>query len=531
MGFALSQLDIGIIIASVVLVVVVGLIAGRNQDKSAKDYFLASGGLPWYIIGAAFVSTSVSSEQIVGTVGAAYKHGMGIANWEWWALPTYTLLLIFFIPLYLRNRITTVPEFLTKRFGPMCGDIYSWVMLFAYVVVFMVSILYGGSLAFSQLTGWSFQAVLWTTVVLTGLYAVQGGLRSVMFTDAVQCALLLAGGIVLFFIALGNIPGGWHAMEAARPMRFHLYHPPTDPIAPFPVLILGSLGPFLFYQASNQVMIQRVLGARSTWDGMMGIIFAGFINLFRPLVTCFLGFIVYHWIDVMHKAPPLANQDNAFAFALGSFTPSWGLRGIILAGFIAAIMSSISALANSTATIFSLDAYQRFINKKASERTLVLVGRIASASSLVIAASLAPLVARVGGIFTYFQTGVSYVAAPFISVTILGIFWKRVNYRAAVVGLVGGTVIMVLLGVGVPAMGYRVHWLYLTAIAEALIIALTAAVTLLTSPSKQQQDPPLIWDKSLLRAYQEKSRPWWQSLKLWFGVYALIWFYLYYRFW
>ena len=290
----LSTIDILIIVGSVLLVVIVGLLATHRQDKTARGYFLASGKLRWWIIGAAFVSTSVSSEQIVGTVGAAYKNGMGIANWEWWALPCYTILIVFFIPIYLKNRIATVPELLTRRFGPLCGDIYSWTMLFAYIFIFMVPILYGGSLAFSELTHWNFYYVLWATIIFIALYTVKGGLLSVMYTDALQCVMLLVGGLLLYFLALHRIPGGWHAMELASPERFHLYHPPGDKIAPFLALITGTLGLFDFYQATNQVMIQRVLAARSTWDGIMGVIFAGFINLFRPLVTCFLGLIVFH---------------------------------------------------------------------------------------------------------------------------------------------------------------------------------------------------------------------------------------------
>ena len=183
-AFVLSPLDTVIIAASLIFVVLVGLWAGRGQSKTARGYFLASDRLPWWIIGSAFVSTSVSSEQIVGTVGAAYQHGMAIANWEWWCLPTYTLLLLLFIPVYLKNRIATVPEFLSKRFGPLCGDIYSWVMLAAYVLVFQVPVLYGSTLVFSKLTGWSFFAVLWGTVALVGLYSIKGGLASVMWTDA-----------------------------------------------------------------------------------------------------------------------------------------------------------------------------------------------------------------------------------------------------------------------------------------------------------------------------------------------------------
>ena len=145
---------------------------GRARPKRDGARLLPSlERLPWWVIGSAFVSTSVSSEQIVGTVGAAYEHGMAIANWEWWCLPTYTLLLLLFIPVYLKNRIATLPEYLSKRFGPLCGDIYSWVMLLAYVLVFQVPVLYGSTLVFSQVTGWSFFAVLWATVAWSAFIA------------------------------------------------------------------------------------------------------------------------------------------------------------------------------------------------------------------------------------------------------------------------------------------------------------------------------------------------------------------------
>jgi len=206
MSFVLSPWDILIILGSLVFVMAVGLWASRRQAKTARDYFLASERLPWWIIGSAFVSTSVSSEQIVGTIGAAYQHGMGIANWEWWCLPTYLLVMVFFIPVYLKNRIATVPEFLTKRFSQLCGDIYSWVMLAAYVLVFLAPVLYGGSLVFSELTGWSFYVVLWVMVILVGLYTAKGGLmRSSPWTST----------------------AGWHtAMPTIRPSSGSVASPP-----------------------------------------------------------------------------------------------------------------------------------------------------------------------------------------------------------------------------------------------------------------------------------------------------------------
>jgi SSS family solute:Na+ symporter len=342
--------------------------------------------------------------------------------------------------------------------------------------------------------------------------------------------MLIGGGVLLFFISLRHIPGGWGAMEAASPERFHLYQPPSHPKAPFLAILCATFGLFLFYQSTNQVMIQRVLAARSTWDGVMGIIFAGFINLLRPLVTCFLGFIVFHWIHVMHEAEPLEKLDQAFPFALRTFAPEWGLRGIVLAGFLAAVMSTIGALTNATATIFSLDVYKR-LHRDADDRRVVLVGRLAAACALVAACLVAPLVER-WGVFQYFQTGVTYVATPFISVMLLGILWKRTNTEGALFGLIGGLAIQIALALGFWAMGIQLHWLYVAFVAQVLTMTGVVAVSLLTPAPQPACWEPFWWRPSLLAHYDEGVvRPWYKSLKLWFGVYALIWFYLYYRFW
>lgn len=531
--FHLSGLDAAIVVVATLVVVAIGLIAARKVDRTTEGYFLASGTMPWWLIGSAFVSTSVSSEQIVGTIGAAYKGGMAIANWEWWCLPTYLLMLVFFIPLYLRNRIMTVPEWLNRRFGPVCGGIYSGVMLLGYVLIFLPPVLYGGSLTLSELTGWPPWMVLIGIMVLTGSYTLLGGLGSVMWTDAVQCVMLVGGGVVLYFYALHQVPGGWEAMVAAAPERFHLYGPPADPEAPFLGLVVASLGVFLFYQSTNQVMIQRVLSARSTWDGMMGIVFAGFINLVRPLVTCLLGLIVYHWLDVLHHGPSLLpdRQDQAFAYALATFAPS-GVRGVILAGFFAAVMSTVSALANSVSTIFSLDVYRRFWRPKATDSELIATGRFAAGGALVLAGLIAPWVAKVG-LFQYFQTGVTYMATPFISVILVGLFWSRASYAGAVTGLVGGLVIQIGLGAGLWATGVTLHWLYVGAIAQVLTMGLTVGISLLGTPISRSRVQPMLWRWEVLRTYDEgrTPRPWWQQVKIWFGAYAIAWSYIYWRFW
>jgi len=539
LGFSLSAADVAIIVGSLVVTVWLGLRAAKQRGTSASGYFLASRTLPWWLIGPGIVATSVSSEQIVGTVGAAYKSGMAIANWEWFTLPTYTLVMVFCIPMYIRNRIGTVPEFFAKRFGPLCADIYSWVLLTAYVLVFLVTVLYGGSLAFSELTGWNFYAVLWVMTVLVGIYTAKGGLLSVMWTDAAQCVMLLGGGLLLYFVALSQIPGGWAAMAAANPDRFHLYQPPSHPVAPFPALVFLAVNIGLWYQGTNQVMIQRVLGARSTWDGVLGTIFAGFINFLRPLVTCFLGFVVYHLVHVMEAAPPLANQDSAFPFALRHLAPSWGLRGIVLAGFLAAVMSTLSSLVNSSATVFAFDVYKKRLRRGASDAEIVRAGQIAAAAALVVAAVIAPAVEHLGGIFRYFQTALTYAATPFVSVFILGLLWKRANYKGALFGIIGGSAIVAVMAVGLPWLdaalgwGLNLHWLYIGFAAQIITMVGIVLVSLRSEPPSPSQWEPFVWRTAWLRELDAEGgrKPWYRRLWVWYGIYALIWFYLYWRYW
>jgi len=520
----LNRADITILLVSLALTVFIGLWASRRQADNTRGYFLASNKLPWWLIGPSIVSTSVSSEQIVGTVGACYANGMAVANWEWFTLPLYTLVMVFFIPVYLRNRVVTVSDYFARRFGPRCAD-----MLVVYVVVFLVPVLFSGSFTFSELTGMEFRTVLWLSVIVVAVYTVHGGMESVMWTNLIQTILLMGGGLALFFVVLAKVPGGWSAMAAANPERFHLYRP-DDPIAPFPAIICLTVGLGLFYQGTNQVMIQRVLGARSVWDGILGTIFAGYINFARPLVTCFLGLVVYHWIHAMHMAAPLDNQDKAFPFALSSMAPEWGIRGIVLAGFVAAVLSTVSSLVNSTAALFSLDVYKKLINPFASEGRTVRVGQMVSMAALLIAACIAPVVERIG-IFRYFQMLVTYTATPFIAVMLVGLFWKRANYAGGLVGLLGGGAIMAALATGDHLLGRHTHWLYLGFFAQVSTMLLVVVVSLATAPPEPKSPESLVWRPAFLAAYTDVKVPWYKQLKLWYGLYAVIWFYLYWQFW
>lgn len=321
-------------------------------------------------------------------------------------------------------------------------------------------------------------------------------------------------------------------MVEAAPERFHLYEPIDHPKAPFLGIVVASVGVFLFYQVGNQYMIQRILGARTTWDGLIGLLFSGFINFLRPLTTSFIGLIVFHWIYIMQKAPPLENPDTAFPFALKLFAGSWGLRGFILAGFLAAVMSTLSSLISSTATIFAVDVYKRKLKPEATERQTVSAGRYAALVALVISAALTPSVYYLGGIFTFFQTGITYLASPFIAVFLMGILWKRTNYPGALFGMIGGLTLQIVIAVCAPLLGFNVHWLYLAFIGQALTMVAVAIVSLATAPPLTLQSVELVWRPQLLSQYDAKGRrPWYQQLKLWFALWVLVWCCLYYRFW
>ncbi len=540
----LSAIDVAIIVASMLLVISVGAIAGRKRGDTAHGYFLGGNKMPWWLIGTAFVATGISSEQMIGTVGITYDYGMAIGNWEWFALPCYTMVLVFFIPIYLKNKVTTVSGFMSDRFGPAVGTTYSCILLLLYVSVYMVTVLYAGSLAFANVvftdvTWWKTLLVLLFIAAGVGAYTIHGGLTSVMWADLFQCVLLMVGGITLFWIALGHVPGGWAGLvEGAKsigdPQRMHIYQSPGHPKAPFLGVCLATFGGFTFYQVGNQAMAQRMLSARTTWDALVGLVLAQCINFFRPMVTCFLGLVVFHWINVMHQADPLPKSDLAFVFALRNFAPEWGVRGIVLAGLIAAVMATLSGLVNSTSTLFSTDIYKKFINKEASDRQMVHIGRTASFVALLIAACISPVVGKFG-IFNFFQNALNFVACPFMITMLMGMFWKRVNYPAAMFGLIGGIIIQIIVqsifSGGIPGIPY-LHWQYVGAIAQVIIGIGIAIIALNTAEPDYSKVEPRLWSVKLLKAYDEGvRRPWYQQLKVLWGTVAVIWFGIYFWFW
>jgi len=287
----LSLLDYAVFILYLVLVVAIGFWVARREKTSAREYFLAGNKLPWFAIGASLIASSVSTEQFIGEVGFAYRYGIAVANWEWSVFPAMTLMMLFFVPFYLRRRISTMPEWLEHRFGPSSRFTFAVITILSYVFINLAGVLYAGGLALHAIFGINLWWAIVVLAVVAGAYTVAGGLASVVWTDLLQAILLLGGGLLVFFLGLREI-GGWEVLRGAGD-RAHLMLPASHPELPWTGMLVLCLSTNLWYYATNQYINQRVLGAKDEWNARAGVIFAGFLGIFLTLAVCFPGLIAY----------------------------------------------------------------------------------------------------------------------------------------------------------------------------------------------------------------------------------------------
>ncbi len=538
----MTAADTVIVLAYLVVVMTIGFLAGRREGRTAIEFFLAGNNLPWYLIGTSFVASSINTEQMIGTVGFAYLYGMPIVNWELITLPIYTLLIVFFVPIYLRNRITTVPEFLIRRFGPACRTYYAAVTVVGYVVINLATVLYSGALVLTSLfhVEWlTFPVAIVLLVLFTGSYTIYGGLSAVVWTDMVQCFILLLGGIFVFYLGLEQIPGGWDGMisilEADDPAKAHIIASADHPVVPWPSLIVGTLTIWIWYQVANQFMVQRVLGAKSEWDARMGIVSAGIINFVRPLATCFAGIVVFalvlsHDTFIPLKATLDAKPDLAFMVIMEHLVPPV-LRGVIVAGLLGAIMSTIDSLINSTSTVFTLDLFRPYVNPEASDELLVRVGRLAGIGALVLAGLWAPMVGAFGTIFEYFQIILLAVATPTMVVLWTGIFWPRATKQAALTILLIGIPIYLIPVFVLRAQAIEFSFLYVGGIVSIILTVLMVLISLSTKPPDRVATAPYIWNRDMLVTAGAETVVFHKRVGLWYGVFAVVWVMLYAFLW
>ena len=404
-------------------------VAARSKTKnSSSDYFLASKKLPWYAVGASFVASNISTEHFIGMVGWGFLYGMAVANWEWANAITFTALIWIFLPFYLRGNVATMPEYLERRYNPACRYIYALVMIVGLVIAMLGGVLFAGAKALNVFFPMiPMEAGVLLLALAAGAYTVYGGLLAAVWADVLQYGLLMIGGLVVTAFGLYHV-GGFNRLVECLPEKFIMLYPSTHEMIPWSGLVLGLLSVGIWYNCANQFMVQRCLGARSEWDARMGVVMAGFSKALLPFLVVVPGIIAFHLFQ-----DRINDGDRAWPFLVSMFLPA-GFIGLVLAGLTSAIMSTLSAITNSSSTIFTLDLYRQLIRTGANDRELHLVGRISAALIMVIGVGVALLLARLPGltVFGLIQQTFFYMAAPIAACFLIGILWRGATAAGAI---------------------------------------------------------------------------------------------------
>lgn len=430
----------------------------KSAETSTTDFFLAEGSLTWWAIGASLIASNISAEQFIGMSGSGFKMGLAIASYEWMAAATLLVVAIFFLPIYLKNKIFTMPQFLERRYNSTVSLVMAVFWLLLYVVVNLTSILYLGAIAVREISGLN----VFFCMGLLGLFAIfitLGGMKVIGYTDVIQVFFLVLGGLATTYIAFnlvaeqfgqsGTIAGFNLTMEKAND-HFHMIFERDNPnyldLPGLTVLVGGMWIVNLNYWGCNQYITQRALGA-DLKTARNGLLFAAFIKLIMPIIVCLPGIAAY----VLHQQGNFQaemlqdgelNPDRAYPVLLNLLP--LGLKGLSFAALTAAIVASLAGKANSISTIFTLDIYKK-INPEASEKNLVRIGRITVLVAIVLAMMIAPFMGidKKGG-FQYIQEYTGFVSPGIFAMFILGFFWKKTTANAALFATIGGFLLSVL---------------------------------------------------------------------------------------
>jgi SSS family solute:Na+ symporter len=497
----------------------------QQAEQTTKDYFLAEGSLTWWAIGASMIASNISAEQFIGMSGSGFKVGVAVAAYEWVAAIVLIIVAVFFMPVFLKEKIFTMPQFLEQRYNSTLSLIMSIFWLFLYVLVNLTSILYLGALALSNLVGGdSFHLI----IILLALFALLisiGGMKVVGYTDVIQVVVLVVGGLVTTYIALslvsqkfglgGGAISGFNALMDKAPDHFHMIFPkPTastpqveiDKYLSLPGIAMYLAGQWIVnlnYWGCNQYITQRALGA-DLHTARTGILFAGILKLMMPAIVMLPGIAAYVLynngsLQAEMSSTGAFNSDNAYS-AILTFLPN-GLKGLSMAALTAAIVASLAGKVNSISTIFTLDIYKRYLNHQATEKKQVWVGRLAIVAAIVISIGLtwqdALGIGGEGG-FQFIQKYTGFISPGILAIFLLGMFWKRTTATAAIVGVLVGFAMSVFFNEYAPSAlgnetllytaypngkgGFEIPFLICMGLSFAITMGLMIAISL-TGPS------------------------------------------------
>ena len=518
-GFAM--IDYAIVVLYIILLVGLGFFLSRSKDgkeKSSNDYFLAGNTLTWWAVGASLIAANISAEQFIGMSGSAFASGIAIAAYELMAAATLIVVGKFLLPVMIERKIFTIPQFLRERYNWGVGLAFSIFWLFLYVFINLTSVAWLGALAIKQILGipaapgmlmgmevdMTLMVIILILFIIAGIYSIYGGLASVAWTDVMQVTFLVGGGLITAYFALDFIAGSLEiqggalgalqeimaklgAIEGDRHFNLVVTRNPAienitaDPYFDIPgiVVIVGALWlTNLGYWGFNQYIIQKGLAAKSLSEAKKGMIFAAFLKILIPFIVCIPGVCAYY---IMTQEPELyqslageiTRSDDAYPFLIRNFTPVV-VKGLSFAALAAAVISSLASMFNSTSTIFTMDIYKQFINKGASDKKLVSVGRLTSVAALILAViAVYPIMGAADQAFQIIQEYSGFVYPGVVVIFGLGLLWKRASGAAAVVAAIGTFAFSVLFKFLMPEVPFLLRMGYVFIALVVLFIGLS----------------------------------------------------------
>jgi solute:Na+ symporter, SSS family len=501
MNAGFTTIDYLIFVAYALLIVGLGLWLSRTKkgtEKDSKDYFLAGGTLSWWAIGASLIAANISAEHFIGMSGSGFRIGLGIAAYEWLAAITLILVAKFLLPQMIEKKIFTIPQLAKERYGQGVSFFFSFFWLLVYVFVNLTSVAWLGAIAMQQILGFPMVYGVPALLIFAGVYSIYGGLKAVAWTDVIQVVFLVGGGLITAFFALAAVGDG-NAIQGFGTILERVRQMPGD--LHFNMIIDQNVSPTFFkdlpglavifgamwltnigYWGFNQYIIQKGLAAKNLAEAKRGLIFAAYLKILIPIIVIIPGIVAYvlfNNADLQHNLLGLSGTieraDDAYPWLLRNFAPA-GIRGLAFAALVAAVVSSLASMLNSTSTIFTLDIYKPLINKTASERQLVKVGRISALVALVVAMFAAkPLLGGLDQAFQYIQEYTGFIYPGVVVVFGMGILWKRATNRAALWTTIATLPVGIFMKIAMPDLPFiiRMGYVCMILISMAVILTLT----------------------------------------------------------
>mgnify|MGYP000947250197 CR=1 FL=1 len=474
----------------------IGIWSSRKGRSTKRDYFLAGDKLPWWMIGGSIMAANISSHQIVGVMGVAYSRGVVAIVIEWGAiLIGFNALLWIFLPFYIRNGFYTVPEYLQKRFGDSAKAAYLVLVLITYVFVEIGAVLYLGALSLHSLLDVPILTSVILIAVLTGVYTILGGLRAVVWTEMLQLCILVLGMISLTFVTINSAGGVASIFETSKDWK--LFLPASDPDFPWTMYLGGLLCISVFYNATNQFIVQRALAAKNEWHARMGVIFGNYLKFVLPIL------IIAPALVAAKLFPGLDKPDLVFPVLVKELLPA-SLVGIVMAALVSAVMSHISGAINSSTTIITMDIYLPYIRKNASESESVRFGRIAGILVIVLGVLSTILLIRFSDkpIFLHLLNAYGLFTPGVATMFLMGILWKRTTNAGAMTAAVLSVPLSFIIEAWFPGMSF----LNRTGIVFWVCVVICGFVSVCTKPKPTQELEGLIWDRKSVSLPVELSR-------------------------